>query len=138
MVALPIQRFVAVEDVVLAGAAGGRLHVGGVWIPAAGSVRANAPSLSMRAMAGSQALLLLVRAEHADRAHRETGVDAEQGADRAVDAAQLVLDEAVADVVEGGAAVAALGPADDGEVAQAEGEGEGDFGAFPVVVDGGV
>ena len=52
--------------------------------PWSGSVRANAPILSSRAIGGSQRCFCSSEPQHGDRAHGEAGVDADEGADAAV------------------------------------------------------
>ena len=63
--------------------------------PVSGSVRPNAPISSIRAIAGSQRSLLLVRAAQVDRAHRQAAVHAHEGLHRRVDPGHLHRDHAV-------------------------------------------
>ena len=105
--------------------------------PWSGSVRANAPILSSRAMRREPELLLVLGAAVGDRAHGESGVDADEGADAAVAAGELHGDQPGGQRVHGRAAVALQPVTDEACRAELLDDGPGELGPLPVVVDGG-
>ena len=80
-------------------------------------------------------LPLLLRAEHGDRLHGQPGLDAEEGAQAAVAAVELEVDQTVGDRAHRRAAVALDPVADDPEAAKLLDQVTGELGALPVVVD---
>ena len=103
--------------------------------PWSGSVRANAPVCSTRAMPGQPALALLLGAEQVDRSHRQAGLHAEERAEAAVAAVDLHVDEAPGERAHPRAAVALDAVADQAELAEAAEQRPRRLGALPVVVD---
>ena len=79
--------------------------------------------------------LLLVRSEHRDRLHRETGMDAEEGADAPVAAVELHVHQPAGDRIEAGAAVAGDVLADHAELAEPPDQRPGHLRPLPVAGD---
>ncbi len=83
------------------------------------------------------ALLLLVGAEHCDRLHGESGLDAEEGAEAAVTAVQLHVDEPAGSRAHRRTAVALDAVAGETELAQPLDQGPWKLGTFPIPRDDG-
>jgi hypothetical protein len=81
------------------------------------------------------ALLLLLRAEHRDRLHRQAGLNAEAGPEAPVAAVKLHRHQARGQRAHAGAAVAVDVLADQLELGEAHHERPWQLGALPVVVD---
>ncbi len=103
--------------------------------PWVGSVRANAPRVVQLRHRGQPPLLLLLRAEHRDGLHGQSGLDAEEGAQAAVAAVELEVDQAVGDRAHRRAAVALDPVAHDPEAPQPLDQVTRELRALPVVVD---
>ena len=105
--------------------------------PCSGSVSANAPTFSSRAMRRQPALLLLLRAEHVDRLHRQPRLDAEERAEAAVAAVQLHVDQAARERAHARAAVPVDVLAVEPELGEPAHQRPRQLGRLPVVVDRG-
>ena len=81
------------------------------------------------------ALLLLLGAEHGDRAHRQPRLDAEEGAQAAVAAVELHVHQPGGDCAHRRAAVALDAVADQPQLAEPPVERQRHLGALPVVGD---
>ena len=103
--------------------------------PCSGSVSANAPSLSSRAIGGSHRCFCSSRAEHRDRLHRQAGLHPEEGAQAAVAAVELHVHQPGRDRAHRRAAVPLDAVADDAELGQLLDQRPGELGPLPVAVD---
>ena len=136
MLPLPIHFFAAVEHPGVAVAPCGGLQrdrVGAV----VGLGEGECADLVQPRHAREPALLLVLGAAVGDRAHGESGLDADEGADAAVSAGELHGDQPGGQRVHGRAAVALQPVTDEACRAELLDDGPGELGPLPVVVDGG-
>ena len=124
----------AVEDPVVAVAAGGGLQRDGVG-SVIGLGERERPDRVQCGHRRQPALLLLLRAAHRDRLHGQPGVHAEEGAQRPVAAVQLHVDEPAGHGAHAGGAVAVDVLADDLQLGQPPEQVPGQLGLLPVVAD---
>ena len=126
----------AVEDVAVAVAAA-VVSSATASEPCSGSVSANAPSRSSRAIPGSQRCFCSSEPEHPDRPHRQPGLHGVERAEAAVTPVQLHVDQSGGDRAHRWAAVALDAVADDAERAHLLDELPRELRPFPVAVDDG-
>ena len=126
----------AVEDVAVAEVARPGLEDDGVAAVVGLGEGERADLLELRHR-GEPAVLLLLRPEHRDRVHGEAGVDAVEGAHRAVAARELHRHEAGGERAEPGHAVALVGAAADVQLGEGGDELERELRPLPVAVDDG-
>jgi hypothetical protein len=126
----------AVENVAVAGFAGGSGHAAGVGAEA-GFGEAEAAELFAFSERGEPGVLLVFRAEGVDGIHDERGLDADEAAEAGVAALQLLHDEAVFDVGHAGAAVTLEVCAEEAQLAHDRDEFAGEAAFAEAVFDDG-
>ena len=135
MVPLPIHFLCAVEDPGVAVAARRGLQRDRVRAVQRLGERERAELRRARAIAGSQRCFCSSEPSMRDRAHRQPGLHAEEGAEAAVAAVELHVDQPGRDRAHRRAAVALDAVADDAQLGQPLDQRPGELGALPVVVD---
>ena len=129
---LPIQRLAPSSTQLVAVAARAWSRARPSPSRASGSVSANAPIASSRAIAGSQRCFCSSEPSMRDRLHRQPGLHAEERAEAAVAAVQLHVDEPAGERAHARAAVALDVLADEPQLGEPAHQRPRQLGALPV------